>query len=324
LFDLFGEKRYVDVHKVAKELPDDQKIIMDDYIDFLIKEELAFYCDERDLGNFPELSTEFIFPAHISNCILDSDGTLEYFDGEFIAQLEALCCYFVQFRFFKPPEQKLLTNILELVNESAIKSVEFIMPFSAGSVFLTFLTDWTARSKKIQAIILHSADGRECIREPDYYGAGMIYKTDQVIEDETHCGVIDLSEMTPNVLHYTESLSFNSCLNRKLAIDKDGYIKNCPSMNNNFGHIRKDSIIQIAHQREFRRIWEIRKDQVSKCRDCEHRYICTDCRAYLEDPRDIYSAPLKCGYDPYTSTWDKWDSAPPKAEIFKRYRSNSF
>jgi hypothetical protein len=56
----------------------------------------------------------------------------------------------------------------------------------------------------------------------------------------------------------------------------------------------------------FRSAWHIKKDMIKKCRDCEFRYACTDCRAYLEDPQDILSKPLKCGYDPYTGTWDNW------------------
>jgi len=39
------------------------------------------------------------------------------------------------------------------------------------------------------------------------------------------------------------------------------------------------------------------------CKDCEFRYVCTDCRAYRADAEDLYSKRARCSYDPYTATW---------------------
>jgi hypothetical protein len=56
-------------------------------------------------------------------------------------------------------------------------------------------------------------------------------------------------------------------------------------------------------QRDFAALWSINKDQITVCKDCEFRYVCTDCRAYLLDAGDLYSKPSKCTYDPYTAEW---------------------
>ena len=58
---------------------------------------------------------------------------------------------------------------------------------------------------------------------------------------------------------------------------------------------------------DFKDKWNIAKDQIKICKDCEFRYSCSDCRAYLEIPDDIYSKPLKCGYNPYTTEWEDWN-----------------
>ena len=63
----------------------------------------------------------------------------------------------------------------------------------------------------------------------------------------------------------------------------------------------------------------IQKDQIAVCKDCEFRYICTDCRAYKEDPEDDYSKPLKCGYDPYTGVWSEWSTNPLKQKAIQYY-----
>jgi hypothetical protein len=54
----------------------------------------------------------------------------------------------------------------------------------------------------------------------------------------------------------------------------------------------------------FKDAWSINKDEILVCRDCEFRYICSDCRVFIEDPHNIYSKPAKCKYDPYSATWD--------------------
>src|SRR6185295_1561186 len=62
-------------------------------------------------------------------------------------------------------------------------------------------------------------------------------------------------------------------------------------------------------QRDFAALWSINKDQIAICKDCEFRYICTDCRAYLQDTADLYSKPSKCTYDPYTAEWQPQPTA---------------
>jgi len=39
-------------------------------------------------------------------------------------------------------------------------------------------------------------------------------------------------------------------------------------------------------------------------KDCEFRYICTDCRVFIQEDTDILSKPLKCKYNPYEATWE--------------------
>jgi SPASM domain peptide maturase of grasp-with-spasm system len=92
-------------------------------------------------------------------------------------------------------------------------------------------------------------------------------------------------------------------LNRKVSIDSAGEIKNCPAMNKRYGNAADTALTNVLAQPEFRTVWDISKDQVETCCDCEFRYICTDCRALLRNPSNPLSKPLRCGYDPYSATW---------------------
>ena len=102
---------------------------------------------------------------------------------------------------------------------------------------------------------------------------------------------------------YSEGQRFNTCLNRKIAVSNSGEIKNCPSMNNGYGNIKDHSLSEVVEKKEYRRYWEINKNDIDVCRDCEFRYVCQDCRAFITDSSNLFSKPSKCNYDPYKGTW---------------------
>lgn len=85
------------------------------------------------------------------------------------------------------------------------------------------------------------------------------------------------------------------------------------------GNIKDTTLQEALDHPDFRKYWNITKDQIAVCKDCEFRYICTDCRAYIENPEDIYSKPLKCGYNPYTSEWEEWSTNPLKQTAIDFY-----
>jgi SPASM domain peptide maturase of grasp-with-spasm system len=148
---------------------------------------------------------------------------------------------------------------------------------------------------------------------------GYIVQVKDSISREICCGVIASHYFITHLQAISESLHHNSCLNRKIAIDIDGNIKNCPSMSQSFGNIRDTTLREALDHPDFKKYWNITKDQIAVCKDCEFRYICTDCRAYLENPEDQYSKPLKCGYNPYTCEWEEWSTNPLKQKAIDYY-----
>ncbi len=83
-----------------------------------------------------------------------------------------------------------------------------------------------------------------------------------------------------------------------------------------------DKVTYDSHRDQpgFKKYWDINKDKIYVCKDCEFRYICTDCRAYVEDPEDILSKPLKCGYNPYTGEWSEWSKNVLKTKAILNYK----
>jgi len=319
LISLFTEERYINVPEILIQLDDDEKEIFHEYLEFIEEHEFAFYCSSEEIELFPRMSEEWLFPAHISHCILDAEQELSYFNTTFLEQLEALCCNFIQFRFFKEASWNELERIMSIIAPSQVKSVEIMLPYKNEDLFYQSIESFVKKHKKISSLTITGTDVTKVYKEGNY-GIGYILQTDKIIDSEIHCGVIDSSLFSINIATFTESLAFNTCLNRKIGIDTKGYIKNCPSMKKSFGHIKDTALADAVAQPDFKKYWTLAKDSISKCKDCEFRHVCTDCRAYLDEPANIYSAPLKCGYDPYTNTWEEWSSNPLKEKAVHYYQ----
>ncbi len=74
-------------------------------------------------------------------------------------------------------------------------------------------------------------------------------------------------------------------------------------MNKSFGNIRNTTLAEAIEKPGFKELWFINKDKIDVCKVCEFRHMCTDCRAFIKDPENIYSQPSKCPYNPYIAKW---------------------
>ncbi|MNJ95290.1 hypothetical protein D3C87_130000 [compost metagenome] len=320
--DIFNEDGFCNPAQFLALLDKESKEAFLDYKSFLINHELVFECEEYETTLFPNLNEEFLFPSKISNAVLDADSHLPYFTNNFLAQLAKLGCNYIQFRFFNIVEINELKRILEILKTSQVKSFEIILPEDKNdNTFYQNISLIILENPKISSLIISDTQLSEVYKE-GANGMGYILKIKDKIDNHHHCGIIDISNFSVNITTYTESLKFNSCLNRKIAIDKYGDIKNCPSMSATYGNISSISLNEAINQPDFQKLWAINKDNISKCKSCEFRYVCTDCRAYIEDPNDILSAPLKCGYDPFTNLWEDWSKNPIKLEAISFYGFN--
>ncbi len=95
-------------------------------------------------------------------------------------------------------------------------------------------------------------------------------------------------------------------------------------MSQSFGNIKNTNLEEALKHKDFKKYWNLTKGHIEVCKDCEFRYICTDCRAFTEqiyfdkNQRDI-SKPLKCGYNPYTTEWEEWSTNPLKQKAIQYY-----
>ncbi|MEZ5040972.1 MAG: grasp-with-spasm system SPASM domain peptide maturase [Saprospiraceae bacterium] len=230
-------------------------------------------------------------------------------------ELEELGCKYLQIRSYNEISITFIEEVVASFSNSRVEGIELLIKKSK-SIELHSLEDIGKKHVRIRSIILHSTEeSKQLFSSPKFN----IFSSVNGISDSRHCGLVSHQYFSINRKMFTESQNHNTCLNRKISIDIDGNIKNCPSMSQSFGNIKDTTLKDALEHPEFKKYWNITKDQTSVCRDCEFRYICTDCRAYLEDPEDEYSKPLKCGYNPYSGEWTEWSTNPLKQKAIVYY-----
>jgi SPASM domain peptide maturase of grasp-with-spasm system len=292
--------------------------IVDEYLNFLFEHEYAFLTDMFEL--YPKLNTQWFESSEITNAIIDINNESTCDITSVLSQLDDLNCKNVQVRFFSITNLNRIVEILGFLNtsESIVSSVNFVVSFTE-EFSIEKLTQLLKSQPRISSFMLYNHKKDIFINPLQGDTTTYVQYTTKNISSSVHCGVISQEYFAPNVKAYTEGLHHNSCLNRKIAIDVNGNIKNCPSMSQSFGTIENTTLQEALQHTDFKKYWNITKDQIDVCKDCEFRYICTDCRAYTENPDDQYSKPLKCGYDPYTNEWSAWSKNPLKQKAIVHY-----
>lgn len=273
----------------------DQEI--DEYFAFLLEQEFGFWCSEP--GNFPDLELSWQAPERITNCILDVDHGSRHDYSRLFRELDDLGCKALEVRFFRPSSLAELSTVMNMAQNGRLRSIDLVVGWSP-ELTPEAVERFAANHPRVQSIVVHSSP--QTLNHTSKGGADFRFRRG-AIDSPSCCGQIHAGYFVTNTATFTEAQQHNTCLNRKISVDARGDVRNCPSLPQSFGKFGKVSLHSALAQRDFTKLWMVNKDQIEVCKDCEFRYICTDCRAYLTDPENPYSKPSKCSYNPYTAEW---------------------
>ena len=281
-----------DIYKLYLDEHDRQGVMA--FLNFFTKNNWGFYTDTPDF--FPELNMYWDSPSRITNAVLDIDKDSTYCLEKSIIGLNNLECKALQFRFYHGAGKAVYNLIADSIKSLDFEYIEIVSQKN-NEIDDDFLTDFVEKNMRISRIIITNSQKRKTLDSK-------IVFLKEKINFSDNCGLISSSFFTINLEHFTESVNFNTCLNRKISIDVNGEIKNCPSMRKSYGNIKNTTLEVALNKKGFKDVWAIKKDDIKICQDCEFRRICTDCRAFTED-KGLYSKPSKCSYNPYLGTWDE-------------------
>ena len=289
--------------------------VIEEYFDFLIEKDYIFFTDYPEF--YPPINLGWDYPAQISNAIIDIVDFKIVQIAHILSQLDKLGCKNIQLRFYKYFDINTLSNVFSGIKKAIIDTVEIIMPYSTD-IDIDKWKNFINEEYRISFIQFYNAPLYETVTH-NKNGRGFIFLIEENLSSNKQCGVVSPFYFISNISAFTEAQKHNTYLNRKISIDTEGYIRNCPSMKEHYGNIKDTTLQEALEHPDFKKYWFVNKDQISVCKDCEFRYICTDCRAYLENPDDMYSKPLKCGYNPYTCEWEEWSTNPLKQTAIDHY-----
>ena len=285
----------------------------------LIRNDIFIKIDLEDSRNFPGLSLKYDYPAVINNSIIEIDKIKYEVLHLIFDQLNHLLCKHIELRFINKIDTNKIFGILELLNSTTIQTVDLHICYS--SHLQTYELINLKKNLRIHWIIVHSVPETKMNLS---HVNGVVYTIERL--NSNSCGVISPFYFSHHINHYTESQNFNTCLNRKICINSKGEIKNCLNLNEVFGNIKDTSLEDVAKNPGFTKLWHIRKDNIETCSECEFRYLCTDCRAFIKDINNLHSQPSKCYYNPYIGKWsdepdyidvDEWKSRTKISDILK-------
>jgi len=306
------------IEDVYSQFDEDSQIVIDEYLDFLIEKELGFITINSWDKNF--LPLDYTYKDY--NIISDM-----YIEINSIQQLEKVKKSIINLsikHLVVYSQRNLLSNELISIDESfadtPVESIQFFLPFNE-EVNEDFLFKLHKNTTRIYDIIFYDCADEE-IELNNIYRFTINFSKNHI--NILSCGKVDVQYFNTNMTKILEAINFNSCLYKKIGVDLEGNIKNCPAMEMCFGNVKTTTLEEAIKHKDFKKYWNLTKDEIEVCKDCEFRYICTDCRAYTERTHKNEqgldnSKPLKCGYNPYTAEWEEWSKNPLKEKAIKYY-----
>lgn len=273
-----------------------ERVYIQEYIDFLKEKEFVFPCSKEENKRFPMLDLTWKSYSAITNAIIYLHENIHNL-MKIIQDLTSLLCKNLLFIATTFSKEDLTTLSLHTKYQN-INSISLYIE-NHNSIDKDYLVRFIQENKRIKRIILCSFPKEEVI----YENKAQL----QIIMSVTfschicHRRMRTWDSFFPELTLYCESLSYNSCLNRKVAIDYNGFIKNCPNFTEHYGNINDVSLIDVLPR--MGKFWDISKNKIEVCRICEYRHMCIDCRFHIKDTSNIYSQPLNCNYNPYIAKW---------------------
>ncbi|MDO5655560.1 MAG: grasp-with-spasm system SPASM domain peptide maturase, partial [Flavobacteriaceae bacterium] len=303
-YDLLSNKD-LNYNELKQTLAPEEQEILEEYIKFILDNRLGFFADNiEDLVPFKSDFKYIEKPTHLEYLIIDI-GKKNSLTKKIINEIILLNIQYLQIRITEGIELKDIEKIISdlyLFNDSAINEISFVAEYS--DQLFNYIKNHSLICEKYLQFILHSAP----VEKSFELGHISFHFVKSVLHIPLSSGVIKSKNFVIDKDFYLESQVHNNYLYKKIGIDQNGEIRNCPSMPQSYGNIKDTTLQEALNKPGFKKYWNLTKDEIEVCKDCEFRYICTDCRAYTErthtnqEGLDI-SKPLKCGYNPYTGEW---------------------
>lgn len=197
------------------------------------------------------------------------------------------------------PNQNILKSNLENFDDVAGNSI--VLCIEEG-IDLQLLKPRVSKFK-IQQIMFYGSNFESQSIENWFPGINVFYEEIDYQKCSNLCTIKKGNLIKTDREFYNFAQVCNNCWGHKISITKDGKIRPCI-----FSNIIIEDLEKLNDPKTIKQIksyWYITKDKIEKCKECELRYFCIDCRekAQRENNGNLYTANLYCNYNPQTGIW---------------------
>jgi SPASM domain peptide maturase of grasp-with-spasm system len=273
------------------------KSILKKYMRYFLTNELVILTENS--AAFPAISSDFDRPFVIDTVTLDLNLSIASLCSFFSTKTDSLgiCCL----RLVSEDLclQKLY-EIFQFLENSKIKTIVLFVKYRQG--FEQELAEIKSKFTRIAEIVFYDVDKETTFKKATQ--VKFIFENKsliQVLSMQIH----NHNDFLLTIETFNEALKYSSVYNRTIYIDRFGNIKRHIEDQSVFGNIDIDDLNDVVKNQKIKLFWEISKDKIKVCKDCEFRYICPDGSIpFKEKETDLlYTTQTQCNYDPYENLW---------------------
>ena len=283
------------ITETKKYYSNEYNIGIDVYFEKLVNLEYGFITETPD--RFPPLDLEWDSPFIIESSILEISHDKNFNIDKVLLELVELGCQQIQLRFIDNNYKiNSIRNLLSILRKSRVVCVELILCYNPDEFEAVKLM--VLEFPRLAKVIIHSCPQNLKINEYD-----RIIHTEKMLNSMSR-DIVKIENFIISLETFTEAQKFNIGLNRKVAIDYLGNLKNGINHLKTFGNVNSDSILSIYNQLEFKETWILSNDKIVKCKDCQYRYMCLSNSEIVKTEKRNYKK-NDCLFNPYQNTWEQ-------------------
>lgn len=251
--------------------------LVEQWVQYLWKNNVGHLTEEPIC--FCESPTDYAVPSIIQRAQIEFSSKSNYSVAAIADKLDDLLCKHLEVRICGNSDFEMLNSFFKCFKSTCIRSINVYIESYPKDLIRQDIPQIFRDNPKISFINVFNAREKKFIQQDIYTLTGTM---DSLIGKKW-----DLTKTLINFSFFTESLSFNTFYNKKVAIDKDGLIKNDLSLQESFGNVRELNIEEVVLDPFFSRYWKINVDCIENIKDSELRYAIYPARE-IEKKGDKY------------------------------------
>lgn len=285
----------------GKEIKDEIREEYYDYIDFLLEKDFIFFCTEKEVGGFQNMSLEWDYPNKISNSIIEYNDNKEHVFFKGLHFLLEIGCEDYLIVSYSSLSSQVIKQILAYSANYLLNSITLYI--SNDNSQNTYYLNIIKKHPNVLNIVLFNSSKSSNLAHNETFGS-LIMTTKQLDYNDYEK---DISLFNTSITHFCEAQQHNTYFNRKIFIGRNGEIKNSPTSTIIYGNIEMLSnflqIEDILQNSNFKELWFTPKSDTEVCRFCEYRFMCTDSRVPIKTREGKWFFKEECNYNPFISKW---------------------